>query len=757
MEKYLTKWIVLPLLVLIGVPAYSAEDRFHIVGQVLEKGTRRPLPAANVFVVGRDEIYTETDANGRFQLTVPEPGAYAVSAAALEFEKSFPTTVIVKELEAEAQLTIYLLPVVTMDTVVIVGERNADRVGKTVISGQELEQIAGTGGDPLKAIQSLPGITVANDASSEPAIRGARPGDNAYYIDDMEVSYLYHVGGLVSVLPADLVQDFNLFASAFSPQYDDVVGAVIDVALRDPRDDRLGGKVNVSLLASELLAEGPVTENQSFLFSARRSYFDLLVGEIEDEEEGVSFVVPNYWDYLGKYIWEINDNHRLKLYLNGAGDEVEFTISENAEVAEKEPILVGQSFSDQNYHNQTAAWESRLSNNSNNQLMLGHRRTSANSRLGEAFDADTYWDHSYVKDAFRYRGINKHDITTGAAYNKYEVKIFADGVNPRCVPGMNNPENCSDLTNAPPAFIDDTLYVDAWNAFVKDRWQLGKDVTWITGIRYSAENYLDESFVEPRFGVEWDFNKKTLFTAGWGLHHQFPEGRFVIEEFGNPDLGHIKSEHSVVGMEYHLNKDWFFKTDLYYKSFSDLITADNDNETFINGGSGESYGIELLIKKNPTDALSGWLALTLSEAERQIDASGERFPFAYDQPVIVSFVSNYKLSRRWNFGAKWHYHSGSPYTPIIGGEPDPNDANRTLPVYGSTNSERLPAYHRLDLRVDFDWIYNTWKLQTYFEIINVYNNCNVAGYDYDTNYDPNTKEEFCQLPFLPSFGVQAAF
>jgi len=119
----------------------------------------------------------------------------------------------------------------------------------------------------------------------EPAIRGARPGDNAYYIDDMEVSYLYHMGGLVSVLPADLVQDFNLFASAFSPQYDDVVGAVIDVALRDPRDDRLGGKVNVSLLASELLAEGPVTANQSFLFSARRSYFDLLVGEIEDEEE----------------------------------------------------------------------------------------------------------------------------------------------------------------------------------------------------------------------------------------------------------------------------------------------------------------------------------------------------------------------------------------------------------------------------------------------------------------------------------------
>ena len=61
------------------------------------------------------------------------------------------------------------------------------------------------------------------------------------------------------------------------------------------------------------------------------------------------------------------------------------------------------------------------------------------------------------------------------------------------------------------------------------------------------------------------------------------------------------------------------------------------------------------------------------------------------------------------------------------------------------------------MRFDIDWTYNKWKLQTYFEIINAYNQCNVAGYDYDVEYTQESKEQVCQLPFLPSFGVQAEF
>ena len=116
---------------------------------------------------------------------------------------------------------------------------------------------------------------------------------------------------------------------------------------------------------------------------------------------------------------------------------------------------------------------------------------------------------------------------------------------------------------------------------------------------------------------------------------------------------------------------------------------------------------------------TGRLSLTLSEAKRQNDATGETFRFGYDQPVIATWVGNYRFSRKYHLGFKWNYHSGSPYTPIVGSTQTPD--GRNIPVLAESNSGRLPAYHRLDVRFDIDWVFNKWKLQTYFEIINFYN------------------------------------
>ena len=37
------------------------------------------------------------------------------------------------------------------------------------------------------------------------------------------------------------------------------------------------------------------------------------------------------------------------------------------------------------------------------------------------------------------------------------------------------------------------------------------------------------------------------------------------------------------------------------------------------------------------------------------------------------------------------------------------------------NSERIPAYHQLDLRVDKVWYFNKWSLNLYLDIQNIYN------------------------------------
>jgi hypothetical protein len=142
----------------------------------------------------------------------------------------------------------------------------------------------------------LPGIAVVDDASSEPAVRGSRPSDNAYVVDFLPVGYLFHVGGFASVFNPDLIRRFDVYSAAWSPEYPNVVGAVFDLSLRSPRSDRIGGKVDISLLGANALVEGPIGDDKSFFFAARRSYFDLATKTVEDKEEGVTVTIPVYSD-----------------------------------------------------------------------------------------------------------------------------------------------------------------------------------------------------------------------------------------------------------------------------------------------------------------------------------------------------------------------------------------------------------------------------------------------------------------------------
>jgi hypothetical protein len=76
-----------------------------------------------------------------------------------------------------------------------------------------------------------------------------------------------------------------------------------------------------------------------------------------------------------------------------------------------------------------------------------------------------------------------------------------------------------------------------------------------------------------------------------------------------------------------------------------------------------------------------------------------------------------------------------------------------VPLYGAVNSERLPPFNQLDLRVDRTWTYQTWKLGLYLDVQNVYNRGNVEGYSY--SYDYSQRSPLTGLPILPILGLNA--
>jgi hypothetical protein len=112
----------------------------------------------------------------------------------------------------------------------------------------------------------------------------------------------------------------------------------------------------------------------------------------------------------------------------------------------------------------------------------------------------------------------------------------------------------------------------------------------------------------------------------------------------------------------------------------------------------------------------------------------------------------------------WSYHTGWPTTAIAGrAVPGPDGGLEVEPVLGPLNGERLPDYHRLDLRLRREWTVGKGRLAAYLDLQNLYDRDNVRGFDdfvFQTGPDGavsvgSTPESWGGL--LPSVGVRWSF
>ena len=719
---------------------YAAD--WTITGFTLEKGTKRPLSDIQVSVRENENIAAISNDKGRFNLTFPNAGHYTLTASTLGSD--VPINIVV-EIKADSPLpspTFYLPAAPLLDEIVVQGERSDDHIGKSEISGDVLRHIAGSSGDPLVGLQALRGV-VATGAG--PAVRGSGPADNLYYVDDLPIGKIFHSTG-ISVFNADLIQDFNLYSAAFPPRYGDATGAIVDVALRDPRNDRMGGKVNINVIGADFLVEGPTADNQSMYFAARRSYIDLLIKQVS--QRGITVQIPNYSDYQGKYIWKLNDTDRLTFHLQGATDRLKLSIDSSSDIAQQQPVLSGDLSFSNSYAMQAAVWDAKLFSDSQNKLALEHFSSESNSSVASAANVTIGQDTNMLRELMHIPLAKDNELTLGSNLGQTQTTTNIDALNTNCTQFQ---AGC-DLSSAPRVQLVDSFYTDTWEMSAQDRKRVSPKLTLIGGVHFSGEDYLHKSYTEPRLGAEWDWDERTLLTAGWGRHNQMPAEQEIAPNFGNPNLEHLRAEHNVVGITKKLENDWSWKAETYYKKLSNLVVGD-PLLNYVNGGSGIAYGEELLIKKSGRADLTGWLSVSLAHSQLQNDLTGESFRYRYDEPINTTLVTTYKLNNNWTMGSKWSYHSGSPYSPVIG--TTQSGTGRYIPIYGSVNSATMPDYHRLDLRFDRNYVYDKWKLNTYFELNNVYFRKNVVGYSYNANYTVATPVTPLVIPV--TFGIQAEF
>ena len=89
---------------------------------------------------------------------------------------------------------------------------------------------------------------------------------------------------------------------------------------------------------------------------------------------------------------------------------------------------------------------------------------------------------------------------------------------------------------------------------------------------------------------------------------------------------------------------------------------------YTNGGEGRAYGLELLLRHRPHGPFFGWIAYTLSRAERRVD-DGSWTLFPFDQTHILSALGSLQLGKSWTVGLKFKYFLGKDdkkFRPFVG-------------------------------------------------------------------------------------------
>lgn len=645
----------------------------------------------------------------------------------------------------------------TLEEVTVTSKR-ITRTTEPTAQTMKLLAVPGGFGDPLQAIYSLPGVVPTEEAGGAPAVRGSGPEDNAFIVDFLPASYIFHDFGH-SIFNENLIRDFGLKAAGFGSRYGRATGAVFDVSLRDPRVQRLTTTIYASMLRAGALLEGGISENQSFYIAARASVIDKLLDAANyepDEEDDVTFdQFPKDHDYQAKYLWRIGSHHRVEASAIGARDEAAATLGSRSDNALLDPGMTGRASLEREFNSQAVRW---IFENGAHRLQtaFGHVNESRLNKQGngaEFLDIDT--DELTFRSQYDFRLSDSHTFGAGV---EYQSSTYDYGIRVRYRSCSIFTPDCDtdkgELTEA-----NDEQKIESADAFLEDIWTIAPGLTLTSGVHFARNEYLDESHAEPRVAAQWQLNPALELHASWGKYHQLPEIDQIVPIFGNVNLESPEAVHYVFGGTIRPAPLWSITADVYYKDLSKVVVDVPEPTRYVNDATGKAHGAEILVNRDRGDRWYGWLSLSASKTERRNELTGESIPFDYDVPVVANLVLNYRINARWEAGLRWNLRSGMPYTPIIGNKPNPDYPGYYLPVYGELNSERAKAYHRLDLRFERKFDYGRVQGSYYLDIINAYARKNGGSVRYEAIADSSEYrlEEQESLPLFPAFGVKITF
>lgn len=743
------------LVILLTFIVYSltAQDEGIIKGRVSDSKNNEPIPFANVIVFGTT-IGTTSDFDGNFIIAGLQPGWVELRVTAIGYKPYVSEAIMVtRSKNVYVDIALDEAPFEIEGVVVKASPfRRSEEAPLSLrrIGIDEIERNPGGNRDISRVIQSLPGVAPSLAYRNDVIVRGGGPNENRFYLDGVEIPNLNHFatqgssGGPVGIINVDFVREVNFYSGAFPASKGNALSSVLDFRQVEGNSERLKVKAAVGASDLALTLDGPLSRNTTMIFSARRSYLQFLFNAL-----GLPFL-PNYNDFQFKTKTRIDAKNEITVIGLGAIDEFDLNLKlKNPD--EYQRYILGYLPVNTQWNYTLGTVYKHYAKNGYHTLvvsrnMLNNRQykfTNNDDNLPKLLDY-TSWE---AENKLRYErdlSLSKFNVNYGAGleYARYYNSTFRA----KFVGSTYTPDTYK--TN---------LDLFKWNVFGQVNRVFLNNLTVSLGLRADASSYSSEmnnlfKQVSPRLSLSYKLKPNVFLNMNVGRYYQLPP--YTALGFANPagtlvnkanGITYIQSDHLMAGFEWQPNEasqltvEGFLKFyDKYPVSLNDSVAISSKSadygtfgdEPLVSTGKGRTYGVEFLYRNKKLLGFNTLFSYTLVRSETSLMNSslkptGSWIPTSWDNRHLVTITATRSFKKGWDFGFKWRFVGGPPYTPydlVTSSLINVWDVQRQPSLdYSRFNSNRLSSFHQLDIRVDKSYFFNSWMLNIYIDIQNVYN------------------------------------
>jgi len=764
----------------------SASWAQTLQGTVVDEITNEPLIGVNIKSKTKG---TSSDLQGSFVIKLPA-GTHELTFSYI----GYVSQVINVTVNDNSTIEVSLKPTsLTTGEVVITGKAANENIIKTIdqitLSSEDIENLPAMMGqvDVVKSLQLLPGIQSSGEGNTGIFVRGGAIDQNLILFDGAPIYNIGHLFGFFSLFNHTIVREANLIKGGMPTSFGGRLSSILEVKSQPGNFRKFKGEASIGFVAGNLMLQGPIINDKiSFMVSGRRTYIDLISEAVTNERTifntGIDYF---FYDLNARLDWRISEKDNLSASHYSGKDDFLFngvTSMENT----------------MNWRNNISSmqWEHAL--NQNGLFTAQIYRSRYDMSFGALISDYSFNIISEIDDI----GAKLH---LDYQLNDHALKAGAEVIHHRFLPNQTR-------ANAFDAELDfvEQEYLPARESatYIYDNFQITPSISIAGGIRWSLYQQLgplqqyttdpslqitDTVFYEnneviasyqnwePRISLKYLINESASVKASYDRNyqnvHMAPISSISLPtDVWVPSSEIIKpqsaNQYSLGYFQNLQDNTWETSLTAYYKTMQNQIEyrdgvivgyskGFNFDDNFI-FGNGQSYGLELFIKKKQGKA-TGWVSYTLSRTTRSFPDinQGQAFPAKYDRLHNLAVVGNYKINDRWRLSSVFSYATGNALTLPVGRYIiDGNIINE----YQGRNTFRMPAYHRLDFSATWQAKPNKgFQASWVFSIYNLYNRRNPYYIFFDTQGNINdyylevNARKVSLFPIIPSVAYQIKF